>query len=414
MAGAPIRRYGVGIGGLYVTYVEGRTTGLTRRETDDLLELAGLLGEHLQAVLEQKIRSHEQSQADRSAFVSRVNHDLRTPINAILGFAQLLDRDGLTDHQIDDLEHISRGGRDLLLLLEDLADVACSGLKNISLEPVKIDDVMGAAWERIRQEAKQRKVPIDIPDMPGIGVVADERVLKQVLQCLFAVALKHCRLAGGIACTASEANDGWIRLAVSAGGDGLRPDQLAGLFQPTALQSGSVGSESVQLALAAKRTALMRGRIAAESELGKSLTLYVEFPAAPKCVPGAAGAGTERTVLSIGAGAEDLANIREASRQNQARCCAAGNCDEALLHAYETTPDLILLDQNMRQPSGLETLMRLRNNPITGEVPVLVVTGEGPPADRRSWEEYGVSGWLTKPVSAGTLVDALQKLGRCN
>jgi len=68
----------------------------------------------------------------------------------------------------------------------------------------------------------------------------------------------------------------------------------------------------------------------------------------------------------------------------------------------------------MRQPSGLEILMRLRNNAITGEVPVLVVTRDGPPADRRSWEEHGVNGWLTKPVSAGMLVDALKKMGRCD
>jgi signal transduction histidine kinase/CheY-like chemotaxis protein len=413
MAGAPIRRSGVRIGGLYVTELEARPQGLTRRETDDLLNLAGFVGEHLEAAQEQKRRCDEQSQADQSAFISRMNHDLRTPINAILGFAQLLDREGLSEEQIHDLEHIWQGGRDLLLLLEDLADVARSGLQNMSLDPVQVRDVIGVAIERIRQEAEQRGVPITIPDTPGIGVVADERVLKQVLQCLFAVALKHCQPAGGIAFTASKANDGWIRLAVSAGGAVLRPEQLTGLFKPASLRNGSVASESVQLALARKRTELMHGRIGAESEPGRSLTLWVEFPAPLQCVPGA-GLSTKPTVLYIGAGEEDVACIAEMSLQNQARFTAVGNCDEAFLHAYETTPDLILLDQNMRQPSGLEILLRLRNNAITGEVPVLVVTCDGPPADRRSWEEHGVNGWLTKPVSAGTLVDALKKMGRCD
>jgi signal transduction histidine kinase len=413
MAGAPIRRSGVRIGGLYVTEVEARPRGLTRRETDGLLDLAGFVGEHLEAGQEQKRRCDEQSQADQSAFLSRMNHDLRTPINAILGFAQLLDREGLSEQQIDDLEHISRGGRDLLLLLEDLADVARSGLRNMSLDPVKTHDVIGAAVERIKQEAEQRGVLITIPDLRGIGVVADERVLKQVLQCLFAVALKHCRRAGGITITAGEANDGWIRLSISAGGAGLCPEQLAKLFQSASLQSGSVGSETVQLALARKRTELMHGKIGAESKPGQSLTLWVEFPAPLPCEP-VAVLSTEPTVLYIGAGEEEITSLRALSGQNQARFITASNCDEAFLHAYETTPDLILLDQNMRQPSGLEILMRLRNNAITGEVPVLVVTRDGPPADRRSWEEHGVNGWLTKPVSAGMLVDALKKMGRCD
>src|SRR5205807_5430148 len=147
-----------------------------------------------------KAREADRANQAKSEFLSRMSHELRTPLNAILGFAQLLEMDSLSPEQRESVEHILKGGRHLLDLINEVLDIARieEGRLSISIEPVSITEVVRESLDLIVPLAAAEDVRLTggAAGLPARFVMGDRQRLKQVLLNLLSNAVKYNRKGG--------------------------------------------------------------------------------------------------------------------------------------------------------------------------------------------------------------------------
>ncbi|HUF13768.1 MAG TPA: ATP-binding protein [Longimicrobiales bacterium] len=170
----------------------------------------------------------------KSEFISRMSHELRTPLNSILGYAQLLDAEALAPDDRDGVAQIVRAGRHLLILVDEVLDIARieAGRLELSLEPLSPGDVTAEARDLLRPRAAERSIDISIegPDR-DTPVLADQQRLRQIMINLLSNGVKYNR-EGGKVRVICERVDGNLRIAVEDEGPGVPPEQLSRLFTP--------------------------------------------------------------------------------------------------------------------------------------------------------------------------------------
>ena len=209
-------------------------------------------------------------------------------MNAIMGFAQLLELQDLSPQSAQHVQHILRGGRHLLSLLNDLIDLSRidSGDLQINLEPVELSVIIARASEKAQPYAELRGIEIVNPELSGTLVIADPRYMEQVLRNLVDNAVKYNQDRGLINISISPGQPGMSRVNVRDTGPGLSHAQIAMLFQPF-MRPGPerirVSGAGLGLSVAKQLTGLMGGVIGVESQPGKGCTFWVEFPVAAPC-----------------------------------------------------------------------------------------------------------------------------------
>jgi signal transduction histidine kinase len=185
----------------------------------------------------------EKANLAKSDFLSSMSHELRSPLNAILGFAQLMESGSPlpTDSQKRSIDQILQAGWYLLELINEILDLALieSGKLSLSLEPISLAEVMLECQAMIEPQAQKRGISAAFPhfEMPCF-VQADRTRVKQVVINLLSNAIKYNRVGGAVVvdCTASTAER--IRISVKDSGEGLTPDKLRQLFQPSSRKRG--------------------------------------------------------------------------------------------------------------------------------------------------------------------------------
>ena len=172
-------------------------------------------------------------------FLSRMSHELRTPLNAILGFSQLLEIERLNDGQRESVEQITRAGRHLLELVNEVLDISRIDSGNIALvpEPLSVDELWSEATDLIRPLADARGIAIvfdrGASDVGEHYVLADRQRLRQVLLNLLSNAVKYNRPAGVVTLRSGVApGTRHVRLSVADTGAGIAADKLPRLFTP--------------------------------------------------------------------------------------------------------------------------------------------------------------------------------------
>jgi signal transduction histidine kinase len=168
--------------------------------------------------------------------LSRVSHELRNPLNAILAFGQLLAlEDGLSDAQRHSVEQILAGGRHLLELVEDLLDLSrlAAGNLELSASPVDARDVVGQAAALCGPLAAEKALVLSV-ETAGEPVLAhaDQRRLKQVLLNLISNAINYNRPGGSITLRVVPDGPERVRIDVIDTGVGMTAEQLSRLFKP--------------------------------------------------------------------------------------------------------------------------------------------------------------------------------------
>ena len=173
----------------------------------------------------------------KTEFLSRVSHELRTPLNAILGFGQLLQLDDLTQEQSESVDHMVRGGRHLLGLINEVLDISRIGTGSLALsvEVVDLLEVITETTDLIGPLAAEREITLEVPD-PGDCrwvVQADRQRLKQVLLNLASNAVKYNHHGGRIVIACAPAAEGRIAVTVRDTGPASRPTRWSGCSCPS-------------------------------------------------------------------------------------------------------------------------------------------------------------------------------------
>ena len=227
----------------------------------------------------------EAANRSKSQFLSRMSHELRTPLNAVLGFGQLLEMGSLDAAQRDSVEHILKGGRHLLDLINEVLDISRieAGELSLSPEPVLAAELIRESVDLIRPLAEQRGLQLAVGgsgDCDGY-LFADRQRLKQVLLNLLANAVKYNRAGGAVAVSCELPSETRMRISVIDTGMGIAAERLGLLFAPFerlgAEQTGEEGT-GIGLALSKRLTEAMGGTLEATSTLGQGSTFTVELP----------------------------------------------------------------------------------------------------------------------------------------
>jgi PAS domain S-box-containing protein len=175
--------------------------------------------------------------AAKSEFLSRASHEMRTPLNAVMGFAQLLQM----QKAAVDPQHVDRyagmihdAGRHLLALVDDLLDLnrADRGELNLQLAPVGLSALVDEAIALLQGQAATHGIAIDASVPADLAVIADARRLRQVLLNIGSNAIKYNREGGRVLLRAHAPGADTVQLTVEDGGIGMTPEQLERLFQP--------------------------------------------------------------------------------------------------------------------------------------------------------------------------------------
>ncbi|MBW3662507.1 MAG: hybrid sensor histidine kinase/response regulator [Actinobacteria bacterium] len=220
----------------------------------------------------------------KSAFISRLAHELRNPLGVVSAYGDLLLDDDLSDRHRKAIEAIRTSGHRMFQLIKDLSDIEGieSGELQLSRDRVRVAPVLDDAIEQTRLLAQRHDVEVTVHGDADIEVVADDRRLCQTLTNLISNAIKYNRAGGTVQLTCLPPSGGTVRIAVADTGRGIAPEDLPRLFVPFDRLDADrdIEGSGIGLPLVQELLASMGGSLHVESEPGSGSTFTVEIPAA--------------------------------------------------------------------------------------------------------------------------------------
>ena len=375
----------------------------------------------------------EKANRSKSDFLSSMSHELRSPLNAILGFAQVMESDkpAPTVSQKESISQILQAGWHLLNLINEILDLAKieSGKLSLSLEAVSLADVMVECRHMIDRQAHKRGIALSFPDIHSPHYVyADRTRLKQVLLNFLSNAIKYNCENGALEVTCTASATGQIRVNVRDTGEGLSPEKLTQLFQPfNRLGQEASGEEGtgIGLVVAKQLVELMGGVIGVDSAIRVGSNFWFELlgvaeprlPLESHLSPHTEAATTAREVRKGFAVREVLyvednpANLKLieqlVGRRADLFMLTAMTGDLGVELARIHLPDVILMDINLPGISGFEALAILSRDPTTAHIPVVAISANAMPHDIEKGLKAGFFRYLTKPIRVNEFIDTL-------
>jgi PAS domain S-box-containing protein len=371
----------------------------------------------------------EKANLAKSEFLSRMSHELRSPLNAILGFAQLMETGSPlpTPGQKASIDQILKGGWYLLELINEILDLALieSGRLSLSPEPMSLVDVMLECQDMIKPQAQKGGIRMSFPafEIPFF-VHADRTRVKQVLINLLSNAIKYNRAQGAVEVTCGASTEKRLRISVRDTGEGLSPEKLAQLFQPfnrLGQQASTEEGTGIGLVVSKRLVELMGGKIGVESTVGKGSVFWIELNLAvePQLAVSAAEPlepvqmcaqldVAQRTLLYVEDNRANMQLVEQLiARRPDLRLLGAGDGTQGIALARIHQPEVILMDINLPGISGIQALKILREDPATAHIPVLAISANAMPHDIRKGLDAGFFGYLSKPINVNDFMNAL-------
>jgi PAS domain S-box-containing protein len=379
--------------------------------------------------LERAKAAAEKANLAKSDFLSSMSHELRSPLNAILGFAQLINSDSPppTAAQTASIDQILHAGWYLLELINEILDLAQieSGKLALSLEPTSLGEVMLECQAMIEPQGQKRGITMTFPQY-GIPyfVDVDRTRLKQVLINLLSNAIKYNRASGTVVVDCAMSTPERVRVSVRDTGAGLPPDMLKQLFQPFNRLGRETGAEEgtgIGLVMSKRLVELMGGAIGVESTVGSGSVFWFELNSAvaPQIEvdldPPAAMAQAQvqqgaplRTLLYVEDNPANLKLIEQLiARRPDLRLLSARDGHRGIQLARSNHPAVILMDINLPGISGIEALKILREDPATAHIPVVALSANAMPRDIEKGLQVGFFRYLTKPIMVNEFMNTL-------
>jgi PAS domain S-box-containing protein len=375
----------------------------------------------------------EASSRAKTEFLSRMSHELRTPLNAVLGFSQLLRLDATrppTLQQLERIQHIENAGAHLLALVNDVLDLSRvdSGQMTVRLEPVALRTATEDALAMVVPLAAQARIELQVlgtaEEQPtaaddDVRVLADRVRLRQILVNLLSNAVKY-NLAGGRVLVSWEVDDEQCSLRIADTGIGMSSAKLARLFEPfnrLGAESSSVEGTGIGLVLSRRLAELMKGDLRIESVVGEGTiaTLTLERSNDPSALPRNPSPPSQHGALEeslrVLYAEDNEVNVELVRHVVQLRPSVifevAMNGASALVQARHNPPDLMLVDMNLGDMTGIELARALEADPATRRIRLVALSADALPEQIRAAIAAGFESYLTKPVNFRDLLDVL-------
>ncbi len=371
----------------------------------------------------------EKANLAKSEFLSSMSHELRSPLNAILGFAQLMESDTPppTPSEKESISQILQAGWHLLTLINEILDLAKveSGQVPLSKEPVSLAEVILECQGMIEPQAQERGIRLTFPTLDkSYFVQADRTRVKQVLINLLTNAIKYNVKNGTVLVSCAESPLGRIRVSIRDTGAGLSPEQVNQLFQAFNRLGQEAGGEEgtgIGLVVAKRLVELMGGVIGVESTLSLGSVFWFELNsvaephvlmeevgitalALPQVPPGK----RLHTLLYVEDNPANLNLVKQIiARHPNIHLLTAADGISGIEIARAARPDVILMDINLPGINGIQALKILREDPLTAQIPVIAISANAMPRDIERGMNAGFFSYVTKPIKVNEFMDAL-------
>ena len=371
----------------------------------------------------------EKANLAKSDFLSSMSHELRSPLNAILGFSQLMESGPPppTPSQKESIDQILQAGWYLLELINEILDLSLveSGKLSLSPEAMSLSEVLSDCQAMIDPQAQKGGIRMRFPPPDTVCFVhADRTRVKQVLVNLLSNAIKYNRPNGTVEVSCETRPAGRVRISFRDTGLGLSANKLAQLFQPFNRLGQEAGSEEgtgIGLVVSKRLVELMGGSIGVESTVGVGSVFWIELNTAAlptldcsddetlPAVPANVRADAKvRTLLYVEDNPANLMLIEKlVARRPNLRLMSATNGIRGVEMARASRPDVILMDINLPGISGIEALGFLVSDPMTARIPVIALSANAMPHDIVKGLAAGFFRYLTKPIKVNEFLATL-------
>ena len=418
---------------------------------EELLSMLGHIGSQLgQVIIRQRAEedlhrakaSAESANRAKSEFLTTMSHEMRTPMNAILGMADLLSESPLREEQRDYVRVFQKAGANLLDLINDILDLSKVESGHVDLESIGFD--LGVLLERVIEmmdsRARDRGLSLTLeilPDVP-LGLVGDPNRLRQILINLIGNALKFTERGSvklRVECEPGSAGLGevqdWLRFNVVDTGIGIATDKIEMIFERFTQADSSTtrkyGGTGLGLPISKGLVELMGGHLGCSSEVGKGSTFYLSAPfeihksgarapeetdAIASPAQGPARALPARRILIAEDSEYNVVLIRAYLKNSGFLLDVAENGMIAVEKVKADRPDLILMDLQMPVMDGLEATRAIRQWEAKAGVkptPILALTAHAAGEGVGRTLEAGCDEHLTKPIKRATLLAAISR-----
>jgi predicted ATPase/signal transduction histidine kinase/CheY-like chemotaxis protein/HPt (histidine-containing phosphotransfer) domain-containing protein len=407
--------------------IEDRVKERTRALSAEITERRRVEDELVQA----KVRAEEATQS-KSIFLANMSHEIRTPMNAVIGLSHLALGTSLNERQRDYITKIHRAGSSLLGLINDILDSSKIEADKIDLEQADftlsrvVDTVVAVINHKV--EEKGLALNIRIPPQVPQALIGDSLRLGQILTNLLNNAIKFTE-AGEVTLNASwlEQSGDRIRLGFSVqdSGIGMTEEQIGKLFHAFSQAEGSTtrkyGGTGLGLSIAKRLVELMSGSIWVDSVPGTGSTFHFtawfgmgeEAPGIPEAADSSAKSlrldGTHVLVVEDNDVNQQI--VVELLEQFGVSTEVAENGLVGLnkVLAEPGRYDAVLMDMQMPVMGGLESTQKMREHVSADQLPIIALTANAMPHERRSCLEAGMNDYLTKPIDLKQLASTLAR-----
>ncbi|MGN6062785.1 MULTISPECIES: hybrid sensor histidine kinase/response regulator [Brevundimonas] len=358
-----------------------------------------------------------------TALLAAFSREMRGPLDAILGFADLLRinavNEPLSRRQSQAVEQIHDGATRLRTLVEGLT--AFADASGVAAARERLDPLLIA--RRICQSlaGQAEAAGVDLrppPFQAGLTVQAEPRALDQVLTRLIRNAVQHNRRGGTVAIEGRRlAQEVWI--TVRDTGPGLSPRRIETLFDPFARRgraASSADGAGVGLAAARRLAAAMDGDLTVESREGEGAAFTLRLPASPRRQAEFPAASPwprlpDAVLLYIAEDAAAVALMRHLLHgAGQIQLHVAATAQEGAELARDLRPDAVILDLDLQGGQGLAVKAALAQEPLTRDLPVMALSAAIAPDEVRRAQAAGFAEYLIKPIGLADLTAGLSRL----
>ncbi len=397
----------------------------------------------LQDTTEQARQDAEKANRSKTEFLASVSHEVRTPLNGVMGLIRLMTDSTLTDEQRHWITLMDDSAQTLLGLLNDILDLSKVEAGRMELDEVtfNIVDEVGQACGPLVAQASAKELTIEVnihPQLPD-AVVGDPAKLRQVLVNLLSNAVKFTPRGGRVGVNVFPAANGGVSFEVRDTGIGISAEQQTRIFeaftQADASTTRKYGGTGLGLAISSRLVTLMGGHIRLVSEPGKGSSFGFTLPLQTD-----AARATDLGPLSAPMELEHLASrsqtfngtqvlvaedhpvnellMREILKKLGCSTVVARNGLEAIAAWKRGGIDLIMMDVQMPELNGLDATQEIRameNGGFTPpgvalkHTPIVAVTANAMTGDREKCMAAGMDAYTSKPVSPQALTQAMSQ-----
>ncbi len=395
-----------------------------RLQNETLINLHRELKENADELVIQKQRAEEATRL-KSQFLASMSHELRTPMNSILGLTELILEDSLiTGKNHERLEVVLKSGRRLMNLINDILDLSKieAGKMEVHKEDLLLEEIISEVETSVDPLIQNKQIGFYIERCldTNLMIVSDHGKLIQILLNLLGNAVKFTE-RGSVKLIVSSPSDDILQFDIKDTGIGINEEDQRVIFEEFRQADGTTtrkfSGTGLGLAITSRLTGLLKGSVSFESKSGEGSTFSVKIPFVKSRVPVPAAIQSleleslvknrNHPILIIDDDENIKITIGNYLNSRGYEAVFAENGLEGISKAIKLQPFAITLDLMLPNRDGWTTLKNLKDNPLTKNIPVILISILG---DQKVGYGLGAFEYFVKPVSQNELLSTFVKL----